>query len=111
MSKTKLLDFSAEIYRQLKNADVLPESILIKVTLMLFLADYQERVQQISAEEAELSAKVEQIKLILENPDVVAALRQDKLYNLQVLRDNYGVNLYPNNLSLNLKMGSLPQKC
>lgn len=28
---------------------------------------------------------------VIENPEVISALRQDKLQNLQFLKDNYGV--------------------
>lgn len=36
-------------------------------------------------------AEAQKVMDVIENPDVIAALRQDKLQNLQFLKDNYGV--------------------
>jgi len=39
-------------------------------------------------------AEAQKVMDVIENPDVIAALRQDKLQNLQFLKDNYGVRDY-----------------
>jgi translation initiation factor 3 subunit E len=41
----------------------------------------------------ELRTKAQAVMDILEKPEVIAALRQDKAQNLQYLKDNYKVHL------------------
>jgi len=47
----------------------------------------EEILEQLEAAQSEARKVLD----VIENPDVVAALRQDKLQNLQFLKDNYGV--------------------
>jgi translation initiation factor 3 subunit E len=39
----------------------------------------------------DLRAKAQKVMEVLEKPEVIAALRQDKAQNLQYLKDNYQV--------------------
>jgi translation initiation factor 3 subunit E len=41
----------------------------------------------------ELRTKAQSVMDILEKPEVIAALRQDKAQNLQYLKENYKVHL------------------
>lgn len=47
----------------------------------------EEILEKLQASQAE----AQKVMDVIENPDVIAALRQDKLQNLQFLKDNYGV--------------------
>jgi translation initiation factor 3 subunit E len=38
-----------------------------------------------------LQAEAQRVMEVIENPDVIAAIRQDKLQNLKFLKENYGV--------------------
>lgn len=48
----------------------------------------EEILEQLEAAQAEARKVLD----VIENPDVVAALRQDKVQNLQFLKDNYDVS-------------------
>lgn len=39
-----------------------------------------------------MQAKVQKVMSVLEKPEVVAALRQDKVQNLEYLKENYNVS-------------------
>ena len=39
-------------------------------------------------------AEAQKVMDVIENPEVIQALRQDKLQNLQFLKDNYGVCIF-----------------
>lgn len=53
--------------------------------------DIRTQEQALLATHGELSAQAQSVMDIISNPDVVSALRQDKLHNLSYLKDNYGV--------------------
>lgn len=40
----------------------------------------------------ELQQQASKVMDVISNPEVVSALRQDKLHNLAYLKDNHGVN-------------------
>lgn len=42
----------------------------------------------------QLQTEAQTVLDVIENPDVAQALRQDKMQNLQYLKDNYNVRLY-----------------
>lgn len=50
----------------------------------------EEILEKLQASQAE----AQKVMDVIENPDVIAALRQDKLQNLQFLKDNYGVCIH-----------------
>jgi len=41
-----------------------------------------------------LTQEAQAVSSVIENPDVAQALRQDKLQNLQYLKDTYGVRVF-----------------
>lgn len=56
-----------------------------------FFAEFRKREQTVVATLNELQAQAQKVMDVISNPEVVAALRQDKLHNLTYLKDNHGV--------------------
>jgi translation initiation factor 3 subunit E len=55
-------------------------------------AEFKQREQQIRSTMTELQQQASKVMDVISNPEVVSALRQDKLHNLAYLKDNHGVN-------------------
>lgn len=50
-----------------------------------------EKRQQVLAKMESLQAEVQKVMQVLEKPEVISVLRQDKAQNLQYLKENYNV--------------------
>ncbi|KAI1303225.1 eukaryotic translation initiation factor 3 subunit E [Mortierella claussenii] len=78
--KTNMIDFIEKLDGELKDAGVTPAA----GELVKRREDILEQLQNSQSE-------AQKVLDVIENPDVIAALRQDKLQNLQFLKDNYAM--------------------
>ncbi|KAJ2376262.1 eukaryotic translation initiation factor 3 subunit E [Coemansia sp. RSA 2607] len=76
LSNTNMVEFTGELYMQIHDTDSLPE-------------DFAKRGVQVIKMLEESEQKTEHIRAVIENPEVVGSLRQDKLQNMKLLRENY----------------------
>ncbi|KAJ2810203.1 eukaryotic translation initiation factor 3 subunit E, partial [Coemansia furcata] len=76
LSHTNMVDFTGQLYEQIHGTAELPAE---------FATKREEVIQKL--EEGE--QKTEHIREVIENPEVAGLLRQDKLQNMKLLRDNY----------------------
>ncbi|KAJ1887009.1 eukaryotic translation initiation factor 3 subunit E [Coemansia sp. S17] len=76
LSHTNMVDFTGQLYEQIHGTTELPAE---------FATKREEVIQKL--EEGE--QKTEHIREVIENPEVAGLLRQDKLQNMKLLRDNY----------------------
>lgn len=58
----------------------------------LTLAEFQSREKQVVTTLNELQQQAQTVMDVISNPEVVAALRQDKLHNLTYLKDTHNVS-------------------
>eukprot|EP01136_Pigoraptor_vietnamica_P038446 Opistho-1_new@107784 len=77
LSETNLVDFAMDIYRTLHGSEDVPQSLV-------------EKRQTVVARLQQLTNDIQPIIRIFENQDVLKELRQDKLWNLQYLEQNFG---------------------
>ncbi|RUS20568.1 eIF3 subunit 6 N terminal domain-containing protein [Endogone sp. FLAS-F59071] len=76
LSKTNMVDFVLQLYQQIHNTEDVPQEFAVKrETVLTQLEDLQSEAHKVID--------------VIENPEVIAALRQDKLQNLQFLKENY----------------------
>lgn len=54
--------------------------------------DISEKRQQVLSKMESLQAQVQKVMEVLEKPEVIAMLRQDKAQSLQTLKDEYNVS-------------------
>ncbi|KAJ1948786.1 eukaryotic translation initiation factor 3 subunit E, partial [Linderina pennispora] len=76
LSNTNMVDFTGQLYQQIHDTDELP-------------AEFAERREAVIKKLEESEQKTEHIREVIENPEVASALRQDKLQNMKLLRENY----------------------
>ncbi|KAK3824782.1 MAG: eIF3 subunit 6 N terminal domain-containing protein [Benniella sp.] len=96
--KTNMVDFIDKLHGELEDAGVTPASIELP-------KKREEILEQLEAAQSEARKVLD----VIENPDVVAALRQDKLQNLQFLKDNYGIS--PEMIQTLYKLGQFQYSC
>ncbi|KAG0326885.1 eukaryotic translation initiation factor 3 subunit E, partial [Podila humilis] len=94
--KTNMIDFIEKLNGDLKDAGEVPAAVELK------REDILEKLQASQAE-------AQKVMDVIENPDVIAALRQDKLQNLQFLKDNYGMT--PEMIQTLYKFGQFQYSC
>lgn len=58
---------------------------------MLNYIEFAEKKEKVLAQLEEFQTQTQNVIEVIENPEVVAALRQDKLQNLSFLKENYNV--------------------
>ncbi|KAK9674685.1 eukaryotic translation initiation factor 3 subunit E [Basidiobolus ranarum] len=75
LSKTNMIDTAAELFKQIHHVEEAPTEFTDK------------RKNVIDTLEG-LQSEAGKVLEVIENPDVISALRQDKLQNLQFLREN-----------------------
>ncbi|KAI8377772.1 eIF3 subunit 6 N terminal domain-containing protein [Radiomyces spectabilis] len=76
--QSNMVDFVAELYKRLHNTEKTPEDLLEKKDKVLVqLEDLRDQVQELMT--------------VLEKPEVIAALRDDKIQNLEYLKENYQI--------------------
>ncbi|KAJ1918421.1 eukaryotic translation initiation factor 3 subunit E [Tieghemiomyces parasiticus] len=76
LSKTNMVDFTKELYKQIHRIENDPEEFL-------------EQREKVLATLNDLQDNAEKVMEVIENPDVIGSLRQDKYHNMQFLKDNY----------------------
>lgn len=54
--------------------------------------EFAEKKEKVLAQLEEFQTQTQNIIEVIENPEVIAALRQDKLQNLHFLKENYNVS-------------------
>ncbi|KAF9981938.1 eukaryotic translation initiation factor 3 subunit E [Modicella reniformis] len=96
--KTNMVDFIDKLHGELEDAGVAPASIELP-------KKPEEILEQLEAAQSEARKVLD----VIENPDVVAALRQDKLQNLQFLKDNYSMT--PEIIQTLYKLGQFQYSC
>lgn len=79
ISKTNMVDFAATLYSQAENGQSPPEELL-------------KRREEIISLNEEYTKKAEKIMTVIENPEVIASLRQDKEQNLKFLKDEFDLD-------------------
>ncbi|KAF9410997.1 eukaryotic translation initiation factor 3 subunit E [Podila epigama] len=94
--KTNMIDFIEKLHGDLTDAGESPAAVELK------REDILEKLQASQAE-------AQKVMDVIENPDVIAALRQDKLQNLQFLKDNYGMT--PEMIQTLYKFGQFQYSC
>ncbi|KDQ20948.1 hypothetical protein BOTBODRAFT_26961 [Botryobasidium botryosum FD-172 SS1] len=77
---TNMVDYAVGLFNQLHPGEEAPEEYAAKRDNAVSTND---RLQQ----------EAQAVLDVIENPDVVSALRQDKMQNLQYLKDNYNLTL------------------
>ncbi|KAI5116580.1 hypothetical protein M0805_009223 [Coniferiporia weirii] len=77
---TNMVDYSVSLFEQLHPGEDIPQEFASK------------RENAVSTNER-LQQEAQAVLDVIENPDVAQALRQDKMQNLQYLKDHYNLNL------------------
>ena len=65
--------------------------VLFVITFFLKKKEIADKRQQVLAKMEQLQAQVQKVMEVLEKPEVISVLRQDKVQNLQTLKENYNV--------------------
>lgn len=60
--------------------------------MLFLLVEFTEKREKVLAKLEDMQAKVQNVMSVLNKPEVVAALRQDKSQNLEYLKQNYNVS-------------------
>lgn len=63
----------------------------IRTDRTLHPLEFAEKKEKVLAQLEEFQTQTQNIIEVIENPEVIAALRQDKLQNLHFLKENYNV--------------------
>ncbi|KAK9723046.1 eukaryotic translation initiation factor 3 subunit E [Basidiobolus ranarum] len=96
LSKTNMIDTAAELYKQIHHVEDAPTEFTDK------------RKNVIDTLEG-LQSEAGKVLEVIENPDVISALRQDKFQNLQFLREKY--NITPEMVSILYQFGKYQFNC
>ncbi|KAG8888628.1 eukaryotic translation initiation factor 3 subunit E [Tulasnella sp. 332] len=78
--ETNMVDYYAGLHEQVYPGKEIP-------------AEFGQKRQQAMETNERLEGEAQAVLAVIENPDVVQALRQDKLQNLTYLKDNYNVTV------------------
>ncbi|KAI8049129.1 eIF3 subunit 6 N terminal domain-containing protein [Gilbertella persicaria] len=73
---SNMVDFVLDLYKKLHKTEEAPK-------------EFTEKREKVLSQMEELRTKAQKVMDVLEKPEVIAALRQDKAQNLQYLKDNY----------------------
>ncbi|KAI8577715.1 hypothetical protein K450DRAFT_250486 [Umbelopsis ramanniana AG] len=76
LSNTNMVDFVLKLYQEIHNTEDVPR-------------EFAEKKEKVLAQLEEFQTQTQNIIEVIENPEVIAALRQDKLQNLHFLKENY----------------------
>ncbi|EIN13074.1 eukaryotic translation initiation factor 3 subunit 6 [Punctularia strigosozonata HHB-11173 SS5] len=77
---TNMVDYAVQLFEQLNPGKEVP-------------AEFTEKRENAVSTNERLATEAQAVLDVIENPDVVQALRQDKMQNLQYLKDNYNLTL------------------
>jgi translation initiation factor 3 subunit E len=99
-----MVDFVLKLYQEIHNTEDVPRGMsmnpfgtsqfrlaTIPTDRMLHLLEFAEKKEKVLAQLEEFQTQTQNIIEVIENPEVIAALRQDKLQNLHFLKENYNV--------------------
>ena len=75
---TNMTDYTAQLWKELNDSDDVPE-------------DFANKRETVLANLQKLEEDSQKVLSVLEDQEVVAALRQDKTQNLQYLKEHHGV--------------------
>ncbi|RUP51363.1 eIF3 subunit 6 N terminal domain-containing protein, partial [Jimgerdemannia flammicorona] len=102
LSKTNMVDFVTQLYQQIHDTEDIPQgpsSISKSVDCLLAkilnpavssnLSEFAVKRENVLAQLEVLQEQAQKVMDVIENPEVIAALRQDKLQNLQFLKESY----------------------
>jgi translation initiation factor 3 subunit E len=96
LSKTNMVDFTASVYRELHNVDEESEEL-------------KKRREEVLGKLHDMTEKVQEVLEIIEKPDMIALLKQDKLHNQQILRERF--DLTEDKIRLMYDFGKLQYEC
>lgn len=96
LSATNMVDYCAHLYCDLNKTTEVPE-------------EFNNRRGQVLAELSQLEEESQKIRDVIENPEVIAALKQDKIQNRQFLEKEYGFT--PDMAQVLLKYGRFQYSC
>lgn len=99
LSNTNMVDFVLKLYQEIHNTEEVPRGMPLKWRYQLAFSHWQcleiefaEKKEKVLAQLEEFQTQTQNIIEVIENPEVIAALRQDKLQNLHFLKENYNVS-------------------
>lgn len=92
-----MVDFVQDLYKKLHKTEEAPKGKMTNKSKNAVFIDFEieftEKREKVLSQMDELRTKAQKVMEILEKPEVIAALRQDKAQNLQYLKENYKVIL------------------
>jgi translation initiation factor 3 subunit E len=86
LKPTNMTDYTANLWKELHDSDDVP-------------AEFTQKREQVLTTLQKLEEDSQKVLSVLEDQEVVAALRQDKTQNLQYLKEHHGVRV-PENCNL-----------
>jgi translation initiation factor 3 subunit E len=78
LKPTNMTDYTANLWKELHDSDDVP-------------AEFTQKREQVLSTLQKLEEDSQKVLSVLEDQEVVAALRQDKTQNLQYLKEHHGV--------------------
>lgn len=81
MKHTNMTDYTANLWKEIHETDEIP-------------AEFMDKRRQVLENLHVLEEESQKVLSVLEDQDVISALRQDKTQNLQYLKEHHGV-LFP----------------
>ena len=78
LKPTNMTDYTGNLWKEIHDSDDIP-------------AEFIEKRKQVLTTLHKLEEESQKVISVLEDPEVISALRQDKTQNLQYLKDNHGV--------------------
>jgi len=78
LKPTNMTDYTAQLWKELNDSDDVPE-------------EFTKKRETVLANLQKLEEDSQKVLSVLEDQEVVAALRQDKIQNLQYLKEHHGV--------------------
>ena len=85
LKPTNMTDYTANLWKDIHETDDIPE-------------EFTTKREQVLATLHKLEEESQKILSVLEDQEVVSALRQDKTQNLQYLKDHHAVLIFPSKI-------------
>jgi hypothetical protein len=98
-----MVDFILDLYQKLHNTEEVPQGThhclfilwrCIQTLFFFFKLEFAEKRENVLGQMEDLREKAQKVMDVLEKPEVIAALRQDKVQNFQYLKENYNVSFF-----------------
>ncbi|BFZ59120.1 eukaryotic translation initiation factor 3 subunit E [Saitoella coloradoensis] len=96
LSPTNMTDYISNLWKEINGKDDVPE-------------EFTQKREDVLKTLASLEEEAKKVLAVLENQEVVAALRQDKTQNLQYLQENHGITA--ENINVLYKFGQFQYNC